>query len=370
VSVLEAIQDVDLEILEDPVEAASAAGLRYYTDQRPGIRRESHGDGFRYVGPDGGEITSERTLGRIKSLAIPPAWTNVWICPSPRGHLQATGYDARGRKQYRYHPDWRQVRDETKYYRMIAFAGTLPDIRRRTDEDIADRALTRNKVLATIVQLLDRTAIRVGNEEYARENHSYGLTTLLNRHVRVQGSDVRFHFLGKGGKDHVVTLHDRRLARAITRLHDIPGQELFQFVDHDGIRHSIDSGDVNAYLQEITGEHFTAKDFRTWHGTVRAAQALYELGPFSTQTEGKHNVTLAVTRAAEHLGNTPAIARKSYVHPAVIDTYLAGTMLEAFTAGLEEATEETDLHPEEIATLAVLEDALARDREQAEQKAG
>lgn len=364
-SIAEIIPGGDLETLENPVEAAKAAGLRYFTDQKPGIHRKRAGEAFSYIGPNGEPLHDEKTLERIASLAIPPAWTDVWICPIANGHLQATGRDDRGRKQYRYHPHWREVRDETKFFRMIAFAEALPTIRDRTDRDLSQHALTRSKVLATIVQLLDRTAIRVGNEEYAKENHSYGLTTMLSRHVRVRGSDAGFHFTGKSGKEHVVTIHDRRLARALERLHDLPGQELFQFVDHEGTRHSIDSGDVNEYLREISGEHFTAKDFRTWDGTVRAAEALASIGPFKTQTEGKHNVTQAIEQAAEHLGNTPAICRKSYVHPGIIESYLNETLVPVFGKAFEESKEAPHeaLHPEEVATLAVLEAELIRERD-------
>jgi DNA topoisomerase-1 len=313
---------------------------------------------------DGSPIHDARELDRIRSLAIPPAWTDVWICPSPRGHLQATGRDARGRKQYRYHPQWRQIRDETKYSRMIAFAETLPLIRERTETDLSLSCLSREKVLATVIQLLDETAIRVGNEEYARTNRSYGLTTLRTRHVTIEGSDIRFHFRGKSGKDRVVKLHDRRLARALRRCQDLPGQELFQYMDGDE-RRSVDSGDVNDYLRQITGQNFTAKDFRTWHGTVRAAEALYHIGPLDTQTERTHAVTQAIESAARHLGNTPAIARKSYVHPAVVDAYMDGSLDVTFERVLSGSGDDRipGLHPEEIATLAVLQQQLEKDLE-------
>src|SRR5687768_14114198 len=258
----------------EPEESARAAGLRYTNDNRPGITRARRGSGFRYTGPDGRVIRNKEELRRIGSLVIPPAWTDVWICPDPRGHLQATGRDARGRKQYRYHPKWREVRDDTKYYRMISFAQALPAIRRRTALDLARPQLTREKVLATVVQLLEKTLIRVGNDEYAKQNQSFGLTTMRDGHVDVKGSRVRFSFKGKSGVEHDVDLSDRRLARIVKACRDIPGYDLFQYYDEDGERHAIGSADVNAYLQEATGEDFTSKDFRTWAGTVLAAQLL------------------------------------------------------------------------------------------------
>jgi DNA topoisomerase-1 len=357
--------DLDHPIIADPVEAARSAGLRYYTDARPGIGRRRAGKGFTYTGLDGKPIRDPKDLKRFRSLAIPPAWTNVWICPSPRGHLQATGRDAKGRKQYRYHPKWREVRDETKYARMLAFAEALPAIRARTNSDLSLGCLSREKVLAIVVQLLDETAIRVGNEEYARTNRSFGLTTLRTRHVKVDGTEIHFHFRGKSGKDHVVDLRNRRLARAVKRCQDLPGQELFQYLD-SGERRSVDSGDVNDYLRQITGENFTAKDFRTWHGTVRAAAALYEIGPAESATEQKRNVNRAIEAAAERLGNTPAICRKSYVHPGILEAYGDETLIPTFERVLAEADEKTipGLHPEEIATIAVLQQELEKTLDQ------
>ena len=261
-------------VAADPVESAIEAGLRYVTDEKPGIRRLRSGKGFRYVRPDGTAVRDEQTLRRIASLVIPPAWTDVWITTDPRGHLQATGRDAKGRKQYRYHPRWRAVRDENKYERMLAFGAAMPTIRARVDADLARPGLPREKVLATVVRLLEATLIRVGNEEYARENRSYGLTTLRNRHVDVHGSELRFEFRGKSGKDHQVSVRDRRLANVIRRLQELPGQEVFQYLDADGARHTIDSDDVNAYLREISGLELSAKDFRTWAGTILCAVAL------------------------------------------------------------------------------------------------
>src|SRR5207248_1022266 len=298
-------------IATDPVESAQSARLHYVTDEGPGIRRVRCGTGFRYVGPSGRPVRGP-DLERIRALAIPPAWTDVWICPLPNGHLQATGCDARGRKQYRYHPRWRAVRDETKYQRLLAFARALPRIRARVDADLARRGLPRAKVLATVVRLLETTLIRVGNEEYARANNSFGLTTLRGRHVDVDGPEVRFEFRGKGGKPHAVGVRDPRVARIVRRLHELPGQELFQYVDADGARRTLDSADVNAYLREIGADDFTAKDFRTWAGTVLAALALAEVRRFRTVREARRNVGRAIERVAARLGNTPAICRKGY----------------------------------------------------------
>jgi DNA topoisomerase I len=310
---------------DDPVLAAQAAGLRYVTDARPGIRRRRTGKGFSYTGPDGSQLRDEDELGRIRALAVPPAWTDVWICPDPRGHIQATGRDARGRKQYRYHTRWREVRDETKYGRMVAFGDVLPEIRRRVSADLRKDGLPREKVLAAVVRLLETTLIRVGNEEYAKENRSYGLTTLRGRHVRVRGDTLRFEFVGKGGQRRRIDLRDAKLARIVKRCQDLPGQELFRYVDDDGEVRDVGSESVNEYLREITGQEFTAKDFRTWAGTVLAALALAELDPFRSHRQAKKNVVSAIEQVAERLGNTPAVCRKCYVHPQVIDAYLDGS---------------------------------------------
>lgn len=352
-----------LEAVTDPEESAKLAGLRYITDSEPGIRRKGTGKGFRYIDADGRPIRNTDDVKRIKSLAIPPAWTDVWISPNPRGHIQATGRDARGRKQYRYHPKWRELRDETKFFRLIAFAETLCTIRRRTDEDLGEHCLARDRLLATAVQILDETAIRVGNEEYARDNRSFGLTTLQRRHVKVTGSTIHLHFRGKSGKVHDVDVRDRRLARAIRRCEEIPGQELFQYVD-DGEPRRIESTDVNDYLRQITDQDFTAKDFRTWHGTVSAACRLAEIGPARTQTEAKHNVVRAIEATADFLGNTPAIARKSYVHPGVIESYLDGSFQKVWQQGLRKEPEDAEecLYREERATLALLRTRLVDER--------
>jgi DNA topoisomerase-1 len=306
------------------VESARAARLRYVDDGVPGIRRRRAGAGFHYVGVDGRRIKDAETLARIKRLAIPPAWRDVWICPIAHGHLQASGRDARGRKQYRYHARWRAVRDDTKYTRLIPFAAALPGIRARVAADLARPGLPREKILAAVVHLLETTFIRVGNEEYARANGSYGLTTMRSRHVDVDGATLTFEFRGKSGRMHRVDVNDRHIAGIVRRCQELPGQELFQYLDDGGERRVIDSGDVNDYLREITGDDFTAKDFRTWAGTVLATMALLHAGACSSQREAKRHVVEAVARVAEDLGNTPAVCRKGYIHPAVIDAFLEG----------------------------------------------
>ncbi|HEX6127974.1 MAG TPA: DNA topoisomerase IB [Candidatus Limnocylindria bacterium] len=351
----------------DPEASAEEAGLRYVNDAMPGIRRRRAGRGFSYIGPDGKRLTDKRVLARIRSLAVPPAWTDVWICPIARGHLQATGRDARGRKQYRYHPRWHAARDEVKYERMIAFGQALPRIRRRVEEDLSLPGLQRERVLAAVVRLLEKTGVRVGNEEYARENRSFGLTTLRNRHADVGGSRVRFRFRGKGGKEHDIELSDRRLARIVARCQELPGQALFTYLDEQGEPRTVDSADVNDYLREIAGEEFTAKDFRTWSGTVLAAWALAELTEFDSEAQAKKNVVRAVEAVAERLGNTPAVSRKSYVHPTVIDAYLDGDVVrEARQKAEEELSASLDeLPPEEAAVLALLRKRLADEEERA-----
>ncbi|HJR58949.1 MAG TPA: hypothetical protein VJ813_06125 [Vicinamibacterales bacterium] len=313
-------------VAEAGVASARAAGLCYTTDSRPGIRRSRHGSTFRYFGPGGRRITSAEELTRIRSLVIPPAWQEVWICPDPRGHLQATGRDARGRKQYRYHPKWRAVRDETKYDRMVGFASALPQIRQRTDRDLRRSGMPREKALAAVVQLLEKTLIRVGNDEYARQNRSFGLTTLRDGHVAVRGARMRFSFRGKSGIEHAIDLDDRRLARIVRACRDIPGYDLFQYYDTRGARQAVGSGEVNAYLREISGEDYTSKDFRTWAGTVHAAEILRACGPCRSAADGKRNILRAVESVARRLGNTKAVSRKCYIHPAVMDAYTDGSM--------------------------------------------
>lgn len=343
----------------DPEAAARAAGLRYISDRRPGITRIRTEQGFIYRNPDGSLVEDESTLARIRKLAIPPAYENVWICRNPNGHLQAVGRDARGRKQYRYHPRWREVRDEAKYGKMLLFGRKLPVIRQQVEKDLARPGMPRRKVLATIVRLLEKTLARVGNEEYTKANKSFGLTTLRNRHARVQGSRVMFDFRGKHGIQCHVELQDRRLARIVTRLREIPGQDLFEYIDEDGQPRSVGSEDVNEYLREITGEEITAKDFRTWAATNLAAVALRELQEFDSEAKRKKNVAQAVEAVAKMLGNTPAICRKCYVHPAIFEGYLDGTLVEDLCERADAALEhEGDfgkgLTAEEVAVVAFL----------------
>ncbi|HVL68512.1 MAG TPA: DNA topoisomerase IB [Vicinamibacterales bacterium] len=346
-------------ITDASIESARAAGLRYTTDARPGIRRLRRGRTFHYVGPDGRRVTAAEELARIRALVIPPAWEEVWICPDPRGHLQATGRDARGRKQYRYHPKWRQVRDETKYDRMIGFAQALPKIRERTARDMARAGMPREKVLATVVQLLEKTLIRVGNDEYAKQNRSFGLTTLRDGHVDVRGGTVRFTFRGKSGIEHEIDLEDRRLARIVKSCRDIPGYDLFQYYDDTGERCSIGSADVNEYLKEITGEDYTSKDFRTWAGTVLAAQMLREIGAFTSQAQSKRNIVQAVESVAKKLGNTKAVCRKCYIHPAIFDAYVDGSMTRTVLQRARKAAR-NDLSAAEASVLALLQRRLSR----------
>lgn len=335
----------------DPVASARAAGLHYVSDLSPGLRRKRAGKGFAYVTADGRPVRDEQTIGRIKHLVIPPAWTDVWVSPDPQGHLQATGRDARGRKQYRYHARWREVRNAVKYDRMLAFAEALPRIRAQTDRDLELPDMPRRKVLATVVRLLEETRIRVGNDEYRKENGSFGLTTLRDRQVSVVGSELRFSFRGKSGKYHRVELDDRRLARIIKRIQEIPGQELFQYVNGHGEARPVESADVNGYLREISGEDFTAKDFRTWAGTILAARFLREAVAAPGTLGAKRELVRAIARVADELGNTPAVSRKYYIHPAVIAAYLAG--------GLKPIKEKDDPDPyklsaEERQVLALL----------------
>jgi len=317
----------------ESLEAAEDAGLRYVSDDQLGFSRQQKGDEFEYFDTKGKPIRDEQRLLRIKRLAIPPAWSDVWICSSPNGHIQATGRDARGRKQYRYHERWREIRDENKYDRLVNFGKALPKIRRRLKKDLAQSGLPREKVLATIVQLLERSLIRVGNEEYARENKSFGLTTMQDRHVDVKGSKLRFRFRGKSGRQHEVDVTDRRIARIVSRLQDLPGQSLFQYLDDEGNARDITSQDVNEYLREITGEDFTAKDFRTWAGTVLAAIALSTAGEFETKKQAKANIKEAIEAVAKMLGNTPTICRQCYIHPIVLETYLKGNSIDGLKQG-------------------------------------
>ena len=349
--------------LEDPQASAEEAGLHYVTDTGPGITRRRRGKRFAYIGRDGKPITDLDRVAWFDRLAIPPAWTDVWICPNRRGHIQATGRDARGRKQYRYHPRWRAVRDEAKYGRLIEFARALPRIRRRAERDLRRRGLPREKVLALVVRLLEETLIRVGNDEYARENRSFGLSTLRDRHASVRGVEVRFTFRGKAGKDHEISVRDRRLARLVKQCQELPGQELFQYIGADGRRVDVTSGDVNDYLREVSGEDFTAKDFRTWAGTVAAAMALQEFIEIDDDAGRKSAVVRAVESVAERLGNTPTVCRACYVHPEVIDRYLDGTMVDALSRRAQGVGRGAHaLRAEEAAVLGLLQARLARER--------
>jgi DNA topoisomerase I len=335
---------------------AEEAGLRYVTGDGACIRRIRHGRYFRYVGTNGRPLHNAKDLDRIQSLVIPPAWEDVWICPSANGHLQAVGRDARGRKQYRYHPRYRAHRDEAKFSRMIAFGAVLALMRQRIERDLRRRGLPREKVLAAVVRLLQTTYIRVGNDEYARDNESFGLTTMKDRHVRIAGAQLQFQFRGKSHQQHLVALTDRRLARIVKQCRDLPGYELFQYVDANGATHRIDSGDVNEYIRRLTGHDFTAKDFRTWAGTLLAARELDAAGPSSSATASKRAIVGAVKTVAHQLGNRPATCRKYYVHPAIFDAYANGSLFETMAQGREQqaAYEGRGLRAEEYSVMVII----------------
>jgi DNA topoisomerase-1 len=350
----------------DVVESARAAGLRYVNASLAGLGRRRKGKkSFSYFDADGRAVTDAAVVARIRSLAIPPAWEDVWICPFANGHLQATGKDARGRKQYRYHPRFREVRDRNKFEHIIDFAQALPAIRRRVEADLSLPGLPRDKVLAAVVRLLETTLIRVGNEEYAKENHSYGLTTLLPRHVDVTGAHIHFRFRGKSGVKHDIDLDDAGLAEIVRQCHELPGQELFHFLDEAGDWHDVHSGDVNGYLHEIAGEEFTAKDFRTWSGTVLAAVALGGLAGFDTKAQAKKNMAAAVESVAHKLGNTRAVCRKCYVHPAVFEGYLDGTLVASLNGSAAGGPHPAaaDLRADEAKVLAYLRHRAAAHRQ-------
>jgi DNA topoisomerase-1 len=342
-------------LVTDPCDSARLAGLRYGSDRQRGITRQRAGGRFAYTDASGRRVRDRDTLDRIRRLAIPPAWRDVWISPVAHGHLQAVGRDARGRKQYRYHARWRDVRDATKYTRLLAFAEALPKIRARVEADLARPGLPGEKVVATVVRLLETTLIRVGNVEYARDNGSFGLTTLRTRHVDVSGSTVRFRFRGKGGRAHEVGVRDPRVARVVRRCQELSGQELFQYVDDDGTVASVGSADVNAYLREASGEDFTAKDFRTWAGTVLAAVALATIGAAESVTRAKRNLAKTVAAVSQLLGNTPAICRRCYVHPGVMDAYADGVVLAGRPRRVPDG-----LKPEEAAVAVLLASRLVR----------
>jgi DNA topoisomerase-1 len=353
-------------INSDPIESARVVGLQYVTDQQPGIRRElRRKNKFVYIGIDGKIIQDRDEIRRIESLAIPPAYEDVWICPVANGHLQATGRDARGRKQYRYHPLWRTIRDQNKFTRMIVFSQSLPTIRQQIEQDLALPGLPKRKVLAAVVKLMELTRIRVGNEEYARTNQSYGLTTLQDEHVDIQGAKLRFCFRGKSGVEHEIELNDRRLAKIVKRCQDIPGQDLFQYIDEEGEYQTISSSDVNEYLKGVSEQDFTAKDFRTWAGTVLAAIHLAEMEKCSSETAAKKNITQAIKAVAAYLGNRPATCRKYYVHPAVLEAYLDQSFHDVMEKHAEEVMQNAHaLRPEELAVVALLERRFIQDIEQ------
>ncbi|HEX2135475.1 MAG TPA: DNA topoisomerase IB [Microvirga sp.] len=356
------------ENIVDPKDAAESAGLVYVSDEEPGIRRKKTGKGFTYLKPGGGKVEDRATLERIRKLAIPPAYTDVWICPIPNGHVQATGRDAKGRKQYRYHPAFREVRESTKYEHMLEFAQALPTIRARIQEHMSLPGLPREKVLATVVHLLETTLIRVGNTDYAKQNKSYGLTTLRDPHVEVNGSQLRFEFKGKSGKTWRLQVKDRRVAKIVKACQDLPGQALFQYVNDAGERQSVTSSDVNAYLKEITGREITAKDFRTWAGTVLAAMALTEFETFDSEAKAKKNIRAAIERVSAQLGNTPTICRQCYIHPEVLNCYLEGALLLEIKDEVESELRDRlpSLRPEEAAVLTLLEARIRRDLQKAE----
>jgi len=353
------------EAIVDPKKAAESAGLRYVSDARPGIQRKKAGKGFAYIRADGSRLSDPDVLKRIRALAIPPAWTEVWICPWAEGHIQAIGRDAKGRKQYRYHARFREVRESTKYEHVVAFADALPSIRAKVAEHMALRGLPREKVLATVVHLLESTLIRVGNDDYAKQNNSYGLTTLKNRHVAVDGNEVRFRFTGKSGKQWSLRVRDRRIAKIVKACQELPGQELIQYVDEEGNCRDVTSTDVNDYLREITGKDITAKDFRTWAGTVLAAMALKELESFDSAAQAKRNLRAAIEKVSARLGNTSTICRKCYIHPEVLTSYMDGNLVLELKSKAESELRSgmESLKPEEAAVLALLRSRLAKEAE-------
>lgn len=318
------------KIQGDPLQTAKAAGLHYVSDSGPGWLRRRRGKYFQYVDKAGKKCTDDLVLARIQKLVLPPAWENVWICADTNGHLQATGFDVKGRKQYRYHADWSSIRSQTKYFRLARFAEVLPLIRERLEQDLRSAGFPANKVLALAVRIMEQTNIRIGNEVYKNLYGSFGITTLQDKHVKVNGQEIKFQFKGKKGIAHTLQLNSRRLARLIRQCREIPGKELFQYFDREGNRHSISSGDVNQYLKEITGQDFTAKDFRTWSGTLNAFRVFRELGPGGSEAEIKKNILQAIDTVAENLGNTRAVCKKYYIHPSVLSAYESGALFSFF----------------------------------------
>jgi DNA topoisomerase I len=349
-----------LERTADIAVAITEEGLRYVSDASPGYRRKRTGTSFSYYDKDGKRITDKAVIRRIKAIGIPPAYEFVWICPSPNGHIQATGLDARGRKQYRYHAKWRELREQNKYEHIMQFAAALPALRERVASDMRLDGLPRDKVLGTIVSLLERTLIRVGNAEYAEKNKSYGLTTMRRKHVEIGRGVLRFDFTGKSGKQWKLQVEDKRIAAIVKRCAEIPGHELFKYLDDGGTSHTVDSGDVNAYIKDVTGDEFSAKDFRTWAGTVLAALALSEFKKYDSEAEAKRNVVAAIEKVAKQLGNTPAICRKSYVHPEILSAYMSGDLVKMIDAKIAQRfkREYAKLTPDEIMVLAFLHKRL------------
>ncbi len=346
----------------DPLESATEAGLKYVSGSGPCIQRIRCGKSFRYLGPDGKPLRDPKHLARIRALVIPPAWRNVWICPSARGHLQAVGWDARGRKQYRYHAEYRAIRDQAKFSRMIAFGTALAQIRRQVESDLRRRGLPREKVLATVVRLLETTFIRVGNDEYAKENDSFGLTTMKDRHAKIAGAKLMFRFRGKSGLEHSIELTDERLARIVKQCQDLPGYELFQYVDESGEICRVDSADVNRYIREVAGQDFTAKDFRTWAGTVLAVRELAAAGEARNESQTKHAVVDAIKSVAGKLGNRPSTCRKYYIHPAVLESYADHSLFAVMSEGRaqDEAYAGLGLRPEEYAVMVIIAEYQSR----------
>jgi DNA topoisomerase-1 len=357
--------------LADGRSAAESAGLSYASPDDPGIARRRSGKGFSYRGPDGKIVRDRDTLTRIRKLAIPPAWASVWICADPGGHIQAVGLDEKGRRQYRYHPRFRDVRDFAKFHHMMDFAAALPRLRQQVATDMAERGLGRRKVLATVIHLLETTMIRVGNPAYAKQNKSYGLTTLQTRHVKIDGPQLRFHFKGKSGKTWNLSLRDRRVAKIVKACQELPGQRLFQYLDDAGERQAVSSADVNVYLKAVTGSDITAKDFRTWTGTVLAAMALVEFERVDSEARAKKNLMRAIEHVSASLGNTPTICRKCYVHPEILSAYLDGALLIEVREVIDnQITENLEgLRPEEAAVLAFLRARMDRDLASSPRKA-
>ncbi|HEX2869442.1 MAG TPA: hypothetical protein VHO03_20530 [Ignavibacteriales bacterium] len=360
-SALEEIINEKLEtlIVTEPVEAAEAAGLRYVTDEDPGFSRKGQGKSFIYLDKNGNKLSDTKHINRIEALVIPPAWTNVWICPYSNGHIQATGRDQKGRKQYIYHAEWEDIRNTNKFNLMIRFGESLPLIRARVDEDLRRHGLPREKVMAILVRLLEETLIRIGNHEYAKQNDSYGLTTLRNKHMELNGSKVKFIFKGKSGKQWEVDVANRRLARLVRQCQELPGQQLFQYLDEEGKRQSVESADVNSYLKEVINQDFTAKDFRTWGGTVRAAKELFDLGSAEAEKDKQKNLVQAIKKVASALNNTPSVSRKYYIHPEVISAYMDNSLFNY----MEKASQNPDTSPfglntEESAVLNILKEGL------------